>query len=96
MATIMRADLERLLISEAELFELTGFNHQQIMPSMQLTPRQIKFQRAIALGISGINFISFASIFVPPLRIAGIIFLIGLTLGVVSLAIEFVEVRNEK
>jgi hypothetical protein len=92
MATIMRADLERLLISEAELFELTGFNHQQIMPSMQLTPRQIKFQRALALGISGINFISFASIFVPPLRIAVIIFLIGLTLGVVSLAIKFVEV----
>ncbi|WP_103667020.1 hypothetical protein [Pseudanabaena sp. BC1403] len=88
----MRADLERLLISEAELLDLTGFNRQQILPSMELTPRQIKTHRAIALGIAALNFISFASIFLPPLRIMGIIFLISLTLGALSLAIEFVEV----
>jgi hypothetical protein len=92
VAIIMRADLGRLLISEAELLELTGFNRQQIMPSMDLTPRQIKMQRAIALGVAAINFISFASIFLPPLRIAGLICLISLTLGALSLAIEFVEV----
>ncbi|WP_201321798.1 hypothetical protein [Pseudanabaena sp. lw0831] len=92
MATIMRGDLERLLISEVELLELTGFNRQQILPSRELTQRQIKIQCAIALGISAINFISFASIFLPPLRVAGIIFLISLTLGALSLAIEFVEV----
>jgi hypothetical protein len=92
VAIIMRANLQRLLISEAELLELTGFNRQQILPSTELTPRQIKIQRAIALGISAITFISVASIFLPPLRIAGIIFLLGLTLGAVSLAIEFVEV----
>ncbi|GBO53253.1 cytochrome bd-type quinol oxidase, subunit 1 [Pseudanabaena sp. lw0831] len=88
----MRGDLERLLISEVELLELTGFNRQQILPSRELTQRQIKIQCAIALGISAINFISFASIFLPPLRVAGIIFLISLTLGALSLAIEFVEV----
>lgn len=92
VAMIMRADLERLLISEAELLELTGFDRQQIVQLTQLSPRQIKIQRAIALAITAINFISFASIFSPPLRIAGIIFLIGLTLGALSLAIEFVEV----
>lgn len=88
----MRADLERLLISEVELLELTGFNRQQILPSMELTQRQIKIQRAIALGITAINFILFTSIFLPPLRTAGIIFLIGLILGILSLAIEFIEV----
>lgn len=91
-ATSMRTDLERLLISEAELLELTGFDRQQILPSLQLTSRQIKIQRAIALGVTAINFISFASIFLPPLRIAGMIFLISLILGALSLAIEFVEV----
>ena len=92
VATSMRTDLERLLISEAELLELTGFDRQQILPSLQLTSRQIKIQRAIALGVTAINFISFASIFLPPLRIAGMIFLISLLLGALSLAIEFVEV----
>ncbi|PZO35307.1 MAG: hypothetical protein DCF19_24180 [Pseudanabaena frigida] len=88
----MKADLERLLISEAELLELTGFSRQQLLASPDLTKKQITMQRAIALGIMAINFISFASIFLPPLRIAGIIFLISLILGALSLAIEFVEV----
>jgi hypothetical protein len=89
---IMRANLERLLISEAELLELTGFDRQQILEFTRLSPRQIKIQRAIALAITAIAFILFASIFSPPLRVAGIIFLISLTLGALSLAIEFVEV----
>ncbi len=92
MAMIMRANLERLLISEAELLELTGFDRQQILEFTRLSPRQIKIQRAIAVAITAIAFILFASIFSPPLRVAGIIFLISLTLGALSLAIEFVEV----
>jgi hypothetical protein len=92
VAIIMRADLERLLISEAELLELTSFNRQQILQFTELTPRQINSQRAIALAVTAITFILFASIFSPPLRGAGIIFLISLTLGALSLAIEFVEV----
>ncbi|PZV13819.1 MAG: hypothetical protein DCF20_14195 [Pseudanabaena sp.] len=88
----MRADLEQLLISEAELLELTGFDRQKVLPSIELTPQQIRKQQAIALGITAINFISFSSIFLPPLRIAGIILLISLTLGAMGLAIEFAEV----
>lgn len=88
----MRADLEQLLISEAELLELTGFDRQKVLPSIELTPQQIRRQHAIALGITAINFISFSSIFLPPLRIAGIILLISLTLGAMGLAIEFAEV----
>ena len=88
----MRADLERLLISEAELLELTGFNRQQVLPSMELNRKYIKRQQLIALAITAINFISFTSIFLPPLRIAGIILLISLTLGALSFAIEFAEV----
>jgi len=89
---MMRTDLERLLISEAELLELTGFDRQQILQLTKLTPRQINSQRAIAIVVSAISFISFASIFLPSLRTVGIIFLIGLTLGMLSLAIELVEV----
>lgn len=88
----MRTDLERLLISEAELLELTGFDRQQILQLTKLTSRQINSQRAIAIVVSAISFISFASIFLPSLRTVGIIFLIGLTLGMLSLAIELVEV----
>ncbi|WP_190315960.1 hypothetical protein [Pseudanabaena sp. UWO310] len=92
MAKYMRADLERLLISEAELLELTGFPCQQILQQPKLTPKQVQIQRTIALAIMVINFISFTSVFLPPLRIAGIILLISLVLGMLSLAIEFAEV----
>ena len=89
---IMRADLERLLISEAELWELTGFNRQQILPSIALAVSQTNRQKAIALAISAIAFFGFASIVLPALRIAGMILLISLILGAVSFAIELAEV----
>ncbi len=92
VTTMMRTDLERLLISEAELLELTGFDRQQILQLAKLTPKQINSQRAIAIVVSAISFISFASIFLPSLRTVGIVFLVGLTLGMLSLAIELVEV----
>ncbi len=88
----MKADLERLLISETELWELTGFDRQILLPSPQLTPRQINRQRSLALAIMAIAFVTFASIFLPALRTAGIIFLISLTLGALSFVIEFAEV----
>jgi hypothetical protein len=88
----MKADLERLLISETELRELTGFDRQILLPSPQLTPRQINMQRSLALAIMAIAFVTFASIFLPALRTAGIIFLISLTLGALSFVIEFAEV----
>ena len=88
----MKADLERLLISETELWELTGFDRQILLPSSQLTPRQINRQRSLALVIMAIAFVTFASIFLPALRTAGIIFLISLTLGALSFVIEFAEV----
>ena len=88
----MKADLERLLISETELWELTGFDRQILLPSPQLTPRQINRQRSLALVIMAIAFVTFASIFLPALRTAGIIFLISLTLGALSFVIEFAEV----
>ena len=87
----MRADLERLLISEAALVELTGFDRQKVLLSNKLTSQQITVQRAIALGVFSISFISLASIFFPTLQIAGVIFLVGLILGGVSLVIEFAE-----
>ena len=92
----MRPDLDRLLISEAELVDLTGFERQQILPSITLsimfTPRQIAIHRAIALAITAIAFVTFASVFLPALRMVGIIFLISITLGALSFAIEFAEV----
>ena len=88
----MRPDLERLLISEAELLDLTGFERQQILPSITFTPRQIAIHRAIALAITAIAFVTFASVFLPTLRMVGIIFLISITLGALSFAIEFAEV----
>ena len=84
----MRADLERLLISDAELFTLTGFDRQKVLPSNQLTPKKIIFQRSLALSITAIAFVTFASIFLPALRTAGVIFLISLTLGGLSIAIK--------
>ena len=63
VAKIMRADLERLLISEAELLELTGFDRQKLLQSNHLTPRQIMIQRAIALGVGVISFAIFAGMF---------------------------------
>ena len=92
----MRPDLERLLISEVELVDLTGFERQQILPSItpsiMFTPRQIAIHRAIALAITAIAFVTFASVFLPALRMVGIIFLISMTLGAFSFAIEFAEV----
>lgn len=88
----MRADLEQLLISEAELLELTGCDRQKILQAYQLTPRQIMMQRAIALGNGAIAFTIFASIFLPTLRLSGIIFLISFILGILSVAIELAEV----
>ncbi len=88
----MRADLERLLISEAELWELTGFNRQQILSAIALTSNQRNRQKAIALTISAIAFFGFASIFLPALRMSGIILLISLALGALSFAIELAEV----
>jgi hypothetical protein len=75
----MKADLERLLMSEAELLELTGFDRQQLLPSNKLKTDQNNILRAIALGFTAIAFVAFASIFLPALRLAGIIFLISLT-----------------
>jgi hypothetical protein len=92
MASIMRADLERLLISEADLLELTGFDRQKIWQSTKLTPQQLTTQKAIALATFAIAFVTFASIFLPALRTAGIIFLISLTLGALGIAIELAEV----
>jgi hypothetical protein len=89
----MRADLERLLISEAELLELTGFDRQKILQSHQLTPRQIMMiHRVIAFGVGVIAFALFASIFLPALRLAGTILLISILLGALGVAIEFAEV----
>jgi hypothetical protein len=88
----MKADLERLLISEAELLELTGFDRQKILLSYQLTPRQIIIHRAICSGISVIAFALFASIFLSALRLAGTILLISLLLGGLGVAIELAEV----
>lgn len=88
----MRADLERLLISEAELLELTGCDRQKILQVNQLTPRQMMMQRVIALGVAAIAFAIFASIFLPALRLSGITFLISLILGALSVAMELVEV----
>jgi hypothetical protein len=88
----MKADLERLLISEVELLELTGFDRQQLLPSNKLKTDQNNILRAIALGFTAIAFVAFVSIFLPALRLAGIIFLISLTLGALSFAIEFAEV----
>ncbi len=92
MANTMRADLERLLISEADLLELTGFDRQKIWQSTKLTPQHQKFQKAIALAVFTIAFVTFASIFLPALRTAGMIFLISLTLGALGIAIELAEV----
>ncbi len=88
----MKADLERLLISETELRELTGFDRQILLPLTKLTQRQVSMRRSIALVVSAIAFLTFASIFLPALRTAGIIFLISLTLGALSFVIEFAEV----
>lgn len=88
----MRADLERLLISDAELLTLTGFDRPKVLPSNQLAPQQITFQRSLALSVTVIAFVTFASIFLPALRTAGVIFLISLTLGGLSIAIEIAEV----
>ena len=88
----MRADLERLLISEAELFELTGFDRQLLLKATQVNPQQIKIQRLIAVAVGAIAFVTLASIFLPALRITGIIFLISVTLGALSLALEIAEI----
>lgn len=88
----MRANLERLLISETELIELTGFDRQKLLLPTNFTTRQLGTQRMIALGITAIAFVTFASIFLPKLQVVGIIFLISLTLGTLSFAIEFLEV----
>ena len=89
---IMRANLERLLISEAQLLELTGFDRQRVLESTQTTQQQIIIQRTVALVITMIAFVTLASIFLPTLRVVGITFLISLTLGALSFAIEFAEV----
>lgn len=83
----MRANLERLLISEAQLLELTGFDRQKILESIHLTSQQIIIQRSLALGITAIAFVTLASVFLPSLRITGIVFLISLTMGALSFAI---------
>jgi hypothetical protein len=88
----MRADLERLLISEAELLELTGFDRQKFLQADQLNPRQIMMRRVIALGVAAIAFAIFASIFLPALRLSGIVFLISFIFGALSVAMELVEV----
>lgn len=88
----MRADLERLLISEEELIELTGFERHKVLPSTQLNSKQIAWQRTIAIAIMIIAFVTFASIFLPSLRFTGTIFLISLALSALSLAIEIAEV----
>jgi len=88
----MRANLERLLISEAQLLELTGFDRQKILESIHLTSQQIIIHRSLSLGITAIAFVTLASVFLPSLRIAGIVFLISLTMGALSFAIEFAEV----
>jgi hypothetical protein len=88
----MRANLERLLISESQLLELTGFDRQKILESIHLTSQQIIIHRSLALGITAIAFVTLASVFLPSLRITGIVFLISLTMGALSFAIEFAEV----
>lgn len=88
----MKADLERLLISETELLELTGFERQKVLQAKLLSPRQSKIQKLVAVASAAIAFITFASVFLPTLRITGFMFLIGLTLGALSFAIEFAEV----
>ncbi|HBC43345.1 MAG TPA: hypothetical protein DCZ88_16055 [Pseudanabaena sp.] len=88
----MKADLERLLISEAELLELTGFDRQKILLSCQMNPRQIIIHRAICSGIGVIAFAVFASIFLSALRLAGTILLISLLLGGLGVTIELAEV----
>lgn len=88
----MRSDLERLLITEAELQELTGFDRHRFQQSTEVRLKQVKLQWTIACGVSAIAFITFASVFLPSLRFSGIFFLVSLTLGTLSMAIEFVEV----
>lgn len=88
----MKADLERLLISETELLELTGFDRQKILQAQQLSPSQARIQKLVAIATLVIAFITFTSVFLPTLRVTGIVFLISLTLGALSLAIEFAEV----
>jgi hypothetical protein len=88
----MRSDLERLLITEAELQEITGFDRHRFQQSSKVRLKQTKLQWAIACGISAIAFITFASVFLPSLRFSGIFFLVSLTLGTLSIAIEFAEV----
>ncbi len=88
----MRANLERLLISESQLLELTGFDRQKILESIKISSQQITIPRSLALGITVIAFVTLASVFLPALRVAGIVFLISLTMGALSFAIEFVEV----
>jgi hypothetical protein len=88
----MRADLERLVIDDKQLLDITGFDRQRLLLIDKLPSRYIKLQRWIAFSITAIAFITFASIFVPVLRFSGVIFLISLTLGALSISIEFAEV----
>lgn len=92
VTTTMHADLQRLLISEVELVELTGFERQKVLPPNQLTSKQINWQRSIAIAIVIISFVTFASVFLPSLRLAGTIFITSLTLAALSIAIEIAEV----
>ncbi len=87
----MRSDLERLLITEVELQELTGFERHSLQQSTEVRLKQVKLQWAIAGGVSAIAFITFASIFLPSLRTSGSILVVSLTLGTLGVAIEFVE-----
>ncbi|MDX2254403.1 MAG: hypothetical protein NW214_02705 [Pseudanabaenaceae cyanobacterium bins.39] len=88
----MRADLERLVIDDKQLLDLTGFDRQKLLLVDRLPSRYIKLQRLLTFSITIITFITFASVFVPALRFSGTIFLISLTLGALSLSIEFAEV----
>ena len=88
----MRSDLERLLIAEAELQQITGFDRHQFQQSAAALLKQVKLQWLIACGSSTIAFITFASIVLPPLRFSGIILVVSLSLGALGIAIEFAEV----
>jgi len=88
----MRSDLERLLIAEAELQQITGFDRHQFQQPAEARLKQVKLQWSIACGSSAIAFITFASIFLPPLRFSGIILVVSLSLGALGIAIEFAEV----
>ena len=88
----MRSDLERLLIAEAELQQITGFDRHQFQQPAEARLKQVKLQWSIACGSSTIAFITFASIFLPPLRFSGIILVVSLSLGALGIAIEFAEV----